>query len=564
MRDMLTDDPIRSARQQAATDALFASCDRPDSPGCVVGVLQDGELRYARGYGSADLDHETPLGPDSVFYIASVAKQFTAAAIARLAADGALALDDPLRGHLPELPATPYDGVTLRHALHHTSGIRDYLTLRQLSGRSFEDWFDNAWALDMIARQRALNFAPGAEFNYSNSNYVLLAEVVARVAGMTLQAFCQRHFFDPLGMTRSQWGVEPHRVIPGRVTSYAHERDIGYRRMIQNFSAIGDGNLLTTVCDLARWDAAFYDRAATWRPMIERMLARGALNDGTTIAYAGGLGHGTYRELPTVHHGGGMLGFRTFMLRLPTVRFTAIVLANHANENAQARAEQLADIWHFGDAGIRPAAPLTVELPSSVAAAPAALEAIAGVYRAHDADNATVVLERDGVRLSMQFAGTSTELVQSAPDVFHSIDPALPVQVRALPPDDGLRRIELIAPGREIVFDEVGARHSALLDAVVGHYHCEEVDTTWTLECTDGHCYLRGAAPHGATVNVHAVGADELVTSSWRLHVERDAERRVSALIVDAGRACGLRFLLSRRRQRLSAARTGHTRRPPR
>jgi len=175
-------------------DKLFAQWDKPDSPGCSIGVIKDGKLVYKRGYGSANLDYSVPLTSDSVFYIASTSKQFTAASILLLVRSGKISLDDDIRKYFPELPR--YEApVTVNHLIHHTSGVRDYLELMGMAGRKMDEPFGNEEAVELIARQKGLNFKPGEKFSYSNSNYVLMAEIVRRASGKSLREFVDENIF---------------------------------------------------------------------------------------------------------------------------------------------------------------------------------------------------------------------------------------------------------------------------------------------------------------------------------------------------------------------------------
>jgi len=166
----------------AKIDAVFAQYDKPDSPGCALGVIKDGKLLYARGYGMANLEHNIPNGPKMAYDIGSTSKQFTAAGILLLAQQGKLSLDDDVRKHIPELPAYQKP-ITIRHLLHHTSGLRDYLTLFSLAGVNFDDTTTEKDALDIIVRQKGLNFTPGDEWLYSNSGYFLLSIIIKRASG---------------------------------------------------------------------------------------------------------------------------------------------------------------------------------------------------------------------------------------------------------------------------------------------------------------------------------------------------------------------------------------------
>jgi CubicO group peptidase (beta-lactamase class C family) len=183
---------------QQRVDRIFAVYDRADSPGCALGVIRDGEFIYRRGYGAASLELGVPLSSSSVFYVGSVSKQFTAASVVLAAEQGYLSLDDDVRKYIPELPDYGQP-ITLRQMLHHTSGFRDMVGLLRLSGRNLLDVHPTAEWMDLIARQKALNFNPGAEFLYSNTNYFLLAEVVKRATKKPLSVFAAENIFSPWG-----------------------------------------------------------------------------------------------------------------------------------------------------------------------------------------------------------------------------------------------------------------------------------------------------------------------------------------------------------------------------
>jgi CubicO group peptidase (beta-lactamase class C family) len=326
----------------AAIDALFAEWDKPDSPGCALAVIRDGEITYQRGYGMADLENNTPITPDSVFYIASVSKQFTAASVLLLAQSGALSLDDEIHRYFPELPdyGTP---ITIRHLLHHTSGLRDYLDLWELAGRSFDDPFTNQDGLKLLIRQRGLNFPPGEQHLYCNSGYKLLAELPPRVAKLTLRQYADQHIFQPLGM-KNTFFDDDNAEIPNRVRSYKPTDD-HFEEIPKNFTIVGSGGLLTTIGDLLQWDRNFYDPQVGGRDFVEQLQTPGMLNDGTRLDYAAGLVVGCYKGLKTVQHSGGMLGFRTHMLRFPDQRFTVICLGNLSSFDSDKQATAIADLY---------------------------------------------------------------------------------------------------------------------------------------------------------------------------------------------------------------------------
>src|SRR5215213_10901163 len=231
-------------------DRIFAEWNRPDSPGCAVGVLENGRFIYQRGYGMANLDYDIPNAPEMVYYVGSVSKQFTAAAIALLVLDGKISLDDDIRKYFPEMPdyGTP---ITVRHLVHHTSGIRDVYGIMAVAGLRMEDVYSDSEAVALIARQKALNFAPGSAHLYSNSGYFLMAQLVRSVTGKSLRVFADERMFQPLGMMHTHFHDDPGHVMKKRAMSY--ERDSGgiYRiSYMQNFDKIGAGGLYTTLDDM--------------------------------------------------------------------------------------------------------------------------------------------------------------------------------------------------------------------------------------------------------------------------------------------------------------------------
>jgi CubicO group peptidase (beta-lactamase class C family) len=327
----------------ARVDALMAPWDRPGSPGAAIALVRDGEVVYARGYGLANLEYGIPITPASVFHIASISKQFTAFAIGLLAQQGKLSLDDDIRRHLPEVPdfgAT----ITIRHLIHHTSGLRDQWELLAMAGWRLDDVITREHILKMVEHQQELNFAPGTEHLYSNTGYTLLAEIVARVSGQSFPEFAEERIFRPLGMTRTHFHDDHQRVVPGRAYSYSPDRAAGWRYMPLNYANVGATSLFTTVEDLAKWDRNFFTGEVGGAGLLEEMLTRGRLRNGRSLPYAHGLMWGNYRSLITLGHTGADAGYRTAYLRFPEQRFSVIVLSNLSTFNPVRLAQQIADV----------------------------------------------------------------------------------------------------------------------------------------------------------------------------------------------------------------------------
>jgi CubicO group peptidase (beta-lactamase class C family) len=278
-----------------------------------------------------------------VFHVASVTKQFTAFAVAILAQQGKLSLDDEVSTHIPELPDFGKP-VTVRQLIHHTSGIRDQWELLAMAGWRLDDVITKDHILRMMARQRELNFEPGSEHLYSNAGYTLLAEIVERVGGMPFAEWMEQNVFRPLAMTRTHMHVDHEHIVPGRAYSYRRGDDGNWHNSVLSYANAGATSLFTTAGDLARW-LRNYETAQVGGPeLIAQMRERGVLTNGDTISYAFAIGRGEHRGYTTWSHGGGDAGFRSFVLHFPDVRLGVVVISNDAAFRTQV-ARAIADVY---------------------------------------------------------------------------------------------------------------------------------------------------------------------------------------------------------------------------
>ncbi|MFN7997590.1 MAG: serine hydrolase [Bryobacteraceae bacterium] len=365
----------RAETEEQRVDREFAAYGKGNSPGCALGVIRDGSFVYRKGYGMASLELGVPLTSQSVFYMGSISKQFTAASVVLAAEKGFLSLDDDVRKYIPEIPDYG-ERITLRQMLHHTSGFRDVLALLGISGRNAEDIHPTDELIQLVARQKGLNYRPGDEYLYSNTNYFLAAEVIKRATGKPLSAFAAENIFRPLGMTHTRFYDDRTAVIPGRVPAYRPGKDGSFLvNWSTNFEKVGDGGLMSSVDDLIFWDRNFYENRLGKGTLLKEMQTRGVLNSGKPIAYALGLEIGKYRGLPVVEHGGALFGYRTELLRFPEQRFTVVCLCNLATAGPSGLSRKVADIYLEGKL-----APLPVQ-GDAPAGLPSEASALAGTYR---------------------------------------------------------------------------------------------------------------------------------------------------------------------------------------
>ena len=415
-----------TAGLDAKIDALFARWTQ-STPGCAVGVGVGGRSVLERAYGMADLEHDVRNNPETIFEAGSVSKQFTAAALLLLVKDGRVALDDPVRKYIPELPEyeTP---ITLRHMVNHTSGLRDWGSLAGIAG-----WprgarvHTHAHVVDILSRQKSLNFTPGSHYSYSNSGYNLIAVLVGRVSGMSFADFSQKRLFQPLGMTRTSWRDDYTRVLKDRAIAYAGAGG-GFRTDMPFENVHGNGGLLTTVGDLLRWNENFVAPKVGDSAFVAELQKTVPFTSGTMQAYAFGLMIGQYKGLPEVSHSGSTAGYRAFLTRFPQQHVSVAVLCNAGTANATQHAHAVADLYldgHLNAAAPRQAVLAETRGPTATLARDAtfqpdaaALAEYAGTYHSDEIETTIVVAVQNGALVARRRPDTTTSLRPHSRDRF--------------------------------------------------------------------------------------------------------------------------------------------------
>ncbi len=308
-------------------DTFLSAKYTKNTPGCVVGIIKDGELIYNKGFGMANLDYDIPMTRGSVMNVMSVSKQFTAAAIALLIIDGKLTLKESIRNHLPELP-NYMDEVTIGTLIRHTSGVKDYQDLTRLAGNTAENIAYRSDGLKVILQQNGLNFPPNESFSYSNSGYLLLSLVIERISGQPFPEFAKERIFVPLEMNNSFFSDNPRAIIKNRVVSYGKKENDNYFRYTLNDNRLGPAGLFTTVGDLYKWDQNFYHAKVGGKEFIELMLSIDTLNNGEENEYAFGNIIDRHKGFKEVLHSGGLLGITCKISRFPSEELTIVYLGN--------------------------------------------------------------------------------------------------------------------------------------------------------------------------------------------------------------------------------------------
>jgi CubicO group peptidase (beta-lactamase class C family) len=543
-QDAAKPDPADASRRlRDQTDKVFAKWDSTVSPGCALSVMQEGQIIYKRGYGMADLDHDVSITPETIFHVASISKQFTAAAILLLAQDGKLSLDDDVHKYITELPEFGAR-ITIRHLIYHTSGLRDQWALLGLAGWRYSlDLITDDDVIQLMSRQKDLNFQPGEKHVYCNTGYTLLAQIVKRVSGQSFREFTTSRIFAPLGMTNTHFRDDHAEIV--KHIAYGYEEGKGrnvYRLSVTNFDTVGATSLLTTVEDLAHWDENFYHPRVGGPTLVAQQLQRGKLTSGKELDYAFGLAHGKYRGLPTIDHGGADAGYRADLLRFPQQHFSVACLCNQAEINPSELTRKVADIYLAEH--LKEPPPARLESSAKPVSVPdERLSQYAGLYWKKDEERAMRILHKDGKlflpeseeeRLELAPLGDNRFLLVVFPVAFtfDQVAPGAPWRLSIQGPEqekaDVFERVTQAQPTP----DE--------LSAYAGSYVSEEIEPIYRIIVDKGSLVLKRLKSKPEKLQPTLV--DYFEGANGDLHFQRDQSGQISGFVLNSGRIKNFRF----------------------
>jgi CubicO group peptidase (beta-lactamase class C family) len=510
---------------RAKIDKIFERYDHTNSPGCVAGATIDGGTVLSSAYGMADLEHGIALAPESILEPGSIAKQFTAAAVLLLAQQGKLSLDDPVRKYIPEVPdyGSP---ITIRHLINHTSGLRDWGSVEAIGGwpRTTRE-YTHAHVMEIVSRQHALNYPPGAEYSYSNTGFNLAAILVSRVSGKPFPEFTRDQIFAPLGMTSTQWRDDFRRIVRNRAVAYSPS-DNTFRQDMPFEDVFGNGGLLTTVGDLLRWNRNFTDAEVGGRAFVDSQHQQGRLTDGRTIAYAAGLMVLHWRGLNEVSHSGSTAGYQAWLGRYPEQGLSVAVLCNVSSANATELGHQVADVYLAG---------VIREPPHETAAPdPDRLEAKAGLYRSVR-DHQTLTVEVQDGTLRVDHRGVLTPVS----DYLFRLGEDGP-RVEFDSTGKGLRLSNEIDGGNYYEKVEHWTPTATELESMTGEYASDEAEVTFQVALEKDHLVIHWRPD--STIALTPTYRDGFSSSLGSIRFLRDAKGHVSELSVGEQRVWDMRF----------------------
>jgi CubicO group peptidase (beta-lactamase class C family) len=522
---------------------LFAEFDNERRPGCAVAIVQNGKIIYKNGFGLANLAAKTPITPSTKLNICSIGKQFTAFAVALLAQQGKLSLDDDIRKHIPEVPDFG-SKISLRHLIHHTSGLREIDDLLGLAGHGWNDPWSKEVVLRLVSQQKDLNFPPGDEYLYCNTSYILLGEIVARVTGTPFQQWMTENIFEPLGMNQTVFFHDPGNFTQKYAMSYGLTANRKYRaERMSKCWYVGAGNVFSTVEDMGKWLINFSHPKVGDEQLMRQLEEQGILNSGDKIDYAFGMVADDNGGLKSFSHGGGGYGYRSHIVRFPEEEFGVIILSNFVYGDPWGRTKLISDLYLADQ--------FTAEKPEgeyhkkrkSIAINPGLLDEYVGTYR--DESGILTTVTRTENQLMARKAGEAKLKFYPETDGTFFIKEADVLYSFQKNERGDVTRLTVRSGDAETHFERVlpSALVRKNLAEYKGKYHSDELGSTFTIG-TLGSGLVTSHRRHGR-IQLTQVRDDlfkaDAPFSSW-IQFERNDANRIVGFKITRDRVRNVRF----------------------
>jgi CubicO group peptidase (beta-lactamase class C family) len=488
-------------------DDFFAEYGVPGSPGGALVLTQGGEVILRRCYGLASIEHGIPIKPTTRFELASVSKPFTAFGVLLLEQEGRLALSDGIQEYLPELPdyGSP---ITIADLLHHTSGLSDWVRVRPYAGKHGRDGFRVKDLLDLVARQRILEFEPGSKWSYSNTNYALLAEIVARVTGRPFGEWMHDNVFEPLKMHDTSFPADGARVLSNRACAYYHDSEGELvRSLVETFEIPGPAHCFSTIDDMAKWLGNLRTGTVGGLSIIEKMKEKPTLTTGAQSFYGAGLGMLEYRGIQTAGHSGQTGAFKAELVYCPDIEVGVVVLGNAGWMQADDISRRILDIYLADE--LEPLAQTETETSGEPDERPSydldlsEYEPFLGGYRLDADPSVLVVAAREGEWLVGVLVGEGLDYFRPvASNEFENRHRNCHLTFSDKGPEDGtFKRLLVNLRGEEMWATRVELPQSPpWIDECIGFYYSDELATAYEIV----------REPDGIAVRVPDVGSRRL------------------------------------------------------
>lgn len=526
---------------EAQADRIFSQWNKPEVPGISVAVVSNGKIIFKKGYGRSNLEYNIPSSSSTVYQVASVAKQITAFSILLLEKQGKLSLNDNISKYLPEMP--PYAGsITLKHLIYHTSGLRDYWELLSAAGWRYDDVITREQVYDLVCRQKGLTSRPGYEEIYTNTGYMLLAEIVSRVSGMPFAEFARENIFKPLKMTHTFILDDNESIVKNATLSY-HLSGENYKKNLLNNNVTGSTNLYTTVEDMSIWAINMEKPVVGSQEMMRRMKTRGTLESGDSTNYAMGLDTGPYRGLMLIGHRGAEGGFRSFFGMFPSQKLTLIVFSNNAEADPTSLALKIADLLlkdKFPPESKAGQEKPVVEYPGEYKGNESVLALYAGQYELRPGFIISITSEEGGLCAEAHELPKS-HLIRTSEREFSL--PAMGAKL-TFEGDEAtsINRLNVNLNGQQMVAPRVKAFDPVSVSAVefTGDFYSSELNTIYSFSAKGNTLVVKNTRMND--FEMLPTGTDQFSVDKRRVDFMRGPDGKINGFMFSSGRIKGVVF----------------------
>lgn len=522
-------------------NALFAQWDNVNSPGCVVGIVRNDSLIFAKGYGIANLEYAVPNTPQTIYHMASISKQFTAYAVLLLAKEGRLQLDDDIRKYLIWFPDLKKK-VTIRNLLNHTSGIRDQWQLLAIAGTRLNDVITQDHIVKILSRQQTLNFDPGEQYSYSNSGFTLLAEIVRTITGKSLRQFSDSVLFKPLGMNNTNFHDNSDEIVKNRSYSYQKSDSNQYSNSILSYSNAGATSLFTNIGDMSKWIMNFYDPKVGDKNDIALLTQKGKLNNGKELDYASGIVSNTWKGWRQFSHSGGDAGYRTYMTVFPDLKMGFVVCSNVGDFNPSAKTYQMAGFFIKDTTNQKTTIKAEKgDSTSTLIKDELSIKKYLGEYIGNDGNTCSLEIKKS--RLYFRNYREEKLLVRESENTFsefNASDIKFSFKIQS-----GDTIVEIATPDTKYHFEKCtkASMSDKLLQTYAGIYYCPELDCRYGLVLKNHQLFLTNTKYSDTPVTFF--GSEHLRSDFWwmnHLLIQRNQSNRITGFEVNSGRIMHLKF----------------------
>jgi len=528
---------VDTVSRNSEIDAIFEKYNSKTGPGCVVSVIQNGQVVFKKGYGSANLEYNIDISPSTVFDIASVSKQFTGFAISTLMQEGKIGLDDDIRKYLPDVPDFGKI-ITIRHLIHHTSGLRDWPQTLNVAGWRWDEVFSFQDIMRMVKNQKELDFDPGTQHMYSNTGYNLLAAIVEKVSGKSFRVWTHENIFEPLNMSASLF-LDDHKMVIKNLAYSYYRSGNEFAKSSTGLTAYGSSSLFTTVEDLSKWVINFDKQIASKNPVYTRMLDDEVLSNGNKVGYGYGLGFGVEGELKTVSHTGGWAGYRTVIMNFPDEKFSCIILSNAADFNSYGYSLDVAKLFLKDKFKTKDITANNIKDMPTLKVDTTFAKKATGMYQLGDGWYVTITLENG--ELMTQANGEDKFQMKAKSDSVYWIDAydASMTFVKDVNGDVNSLRYRWIDSAKRVIPLKVDINQ---FSNYAGKYYSEELSTEYKVDLMDKKLMIHHMRLGDFELQPDPITADQFSSQIGIVQFVKNDQNKLIGFRLSGGRVKNLRF----------------------